>query len=478
MIDPVKMTESSVGDAIQSETAAMESGHQSKFDVVWLSVRRLLKRGAIANLTNLINRLHPADIARVITHLDTPQERRTIFELVKGLAEQGQVVSELSKEMIPQVLEDRNAAEIAWMLRSVPTDDVAYILGVLPDERAQEILPLMKAEESQEVVNLMAYPKGTAGSIMTTEFLALPEDTTAQEAIQRLQQATRAETVFYIYATDPQGKLTGVVSLRELLVVPPTTPLKNMLTRDVISVTVETDQEEVARQVANYNLLAIPVVGEDGRLVGIITVDDVVDVIREEDTKDMLKMAGAAEEDVEMHTSSLQAVGLRLPWLFTNLVGSLISGFIMWWFRLTIQEVVVIVTFIPVIAAMSGNLGLQSSTLIIRGLATGRVELSDIWKVVFRELRIGLALGLICGTLLLMAGWIWQGSGIFGVVVGVALLMTFLISAGMATVTPLMLKRFNVDPAVAAGPFITTAMDITGVTIYLGLATMMLEHLR
>ena len=478
MIDPANITEPTVSDSPKTDTPPIENNHQSKFDVVWLSVRRLLKRGAIANLRNLLSRLHPADIARIIVHLDTPQERRTIFELVDRIADQGQVVSELSKEMIPQVLEDRNAAEIAWMLRSIPADDVAYILGVLPEERAQEILQLMKAEESQEVVNLMAYPKGTAGSIMTTEFLALPEETTVKDAIQQLQQETKAETVFYIYATDRDGKLSGVVSLRELLVVAPSAPLKSLLTREVISVTVETDQEEVARQVANYNLLAIPVVADGGRLVGIITVDDIVDVIREEDTKDMLKMAGAAEEDAEMHTSSLQAVGLRLPWLFTNLVGSLVSGLILWWFRFTIQEVVAIVTFIPVIAAMGGNLGLQSSTLIIRGLATGRVELSDIWKVVFRELRIGLTLGLICGTLLLLAGWIWQGSGFLGLVVGSAILMTFLISASVATVTPLMLKKCKIDPAVAAGPFITTAMDITGVTIYLGLATMMLEHLR
>ena len=164
--------------------------------MVRLSTRRLLKRGAISNLTNLIARLHPADVARVIMNLDTPQERRTVFELVEGVAGQGKVVSELSDEMILELLEDRNAADIAWMLRTVPADDAADILGVLPDEVAQNILPLMKAEESQEVANLMAYPKGTAGSIMTTEFFSLPEETTAREAIQRLQQATKAETVF------------------------------------------------------------------------------------------------------------------------------------------------------------------------------------------------------------------------------------------------------------------------------------------
>ena len=271
MIDPVKTIEQPVGDGAKPEIPHAENDHQSKFDVVLLSIRRLLKRGAIANLTNLLGRLHPADVARVIVHLDTPQERRTALELVEGIAEQGQVVSELSKEMIPQVLENRNAVDIAWMLRFVPADDVAYILRVLPEERSQEILPLMKDEESQEVVNLMAYPKGTAGSIMTTEYFSLPEDMTAQAAIKNLQQDTKAETVFYIYSTDQTGKLTGVVSLRELLVVAPTATLKSMLARDVISVTVDMDQEEVAREVANYNLLAIPVVADGKRLVGIIT---------------------------------------------------------------------------------------------------------------------------------------------------------------------------------------------------------------
>ncbi len=476
MTEPVKTM--TPGAPVPAKDQEESANSQSKFDVVRVSTRRLLKRGAISNLTNLIARLHPADVARVIMNLDAPQERRTVFELVEGVAAQGKVVSELSDEMILEMLEDRNAADIAWMLRTVPADDAADILGVLPEEVAKNILPLMKAEESQEVANLMAYPKGTAGSIMTTEFFSLPEETTAREAIQRLQQATKAETVFYVYATDREGRLTGVVSLRELLVVAPTAPLKSMLFRDVISVNVETAQKEVATQVANYNLLAIPVIDADHRLVGIITVDDVVDVIRDEDTKDMLKMAGATEEDAQMNTPSLVAAGLRFPWLFTNLAGSLVSGLILWWFRFTIQEVVAVVTFIPVIAAMGGNLGLQSSTLIIRGLATGRVEHSDIWRVVFREFRIGLLLGVICGLLLFLTGWVWQGNGYLGMVVGGAILITFLISSSMATVTPLLLRKFHVDPAVAAGPFITTAMDITGVSIYLGFATMMLEHLR
>jgi len=245
-----------------------------------------------------------------------------------------------------------------------------------------------------------------------------------------------------------------------------------------MSVSVDMDQEEVARQVARYNLLAIPVVEKDNTLVGIITVDDVVDVIREEATEDMLKMAGATEEDTLMKSSSLEAARRRLPWLFTNLVGSLFSGAILWYFRYTIQEVVAIVSFIPVIAAMGGNVGLQSSTLIIRGLATGRIELTDVWKVFFREVGIGLLLGLACGVLLTLTGLLWHGQGFLGMVVGASILIAFLVSTSMATIMPVALKRVGVDPAVAAGPFVTTANDITGITIYLALATALLDHLR
>ncbi len=461
-----------------STPISQPASHESALNVVRLSASRLLHRGAISNLANLIARLHPADVARVIMHLDTSQERRTVFELVRDVAEQGQVVSELDAEVTPEVLEDRPAADIASMLRAVPADDAAYILGVLPEDVAQNVLPLMHADESQDVAHLMGYPKGTAGRIMTTKFFALPETVTAQEAIQQLRQATKAETVFYVYATDHEGRLTGVVSLRELLAASPSATLDSLLLRNVIAVHVDTDQKDVAGQVAHYNLLAIPVVDADQRLLGIITVDDVVDVIRDQDTKDMLTMAGAVEEDVHMSTSSLYAAGLRFPWLLTNLTGSLMSGFILWWFRFTIQEVVAIVAFIPVIAAMGGNLGLQSSTLIIRGLATGRIESGNIWKVVFRELRIGLILGIICGSLLFLAGWWWQHSGFLGLVVGGSLLITFILSASIATVTPFLFKKLRIDPAVAAGPFITTVMDIIGVSIYLGFATLMLESLR
>jgi len=451
---------------------------QTKFELLLASFQRLLRRGAITNLGKMLARLHPADIAKVITHLSSQKEKRTIFALVRAEAQRGQVLSELDAGSIQHVLSDLPPPDVAWLLKELGPDDVADILGLLPEEQAKEILTLMKSEDSTEIADLLKYPKDSAGSIMTTEFFSLSEDTTAQEAIRRLQRATDAEMVFYIYVTDKDDHLVGVLSLRQLLTVPPETPLKNIMTRDVMSVSVDMDQEEVARQVARYNLLAIPVVEKDNTLVGIITVDDVVDVIREEATEDMLKMAGATEEDASLKSSSLEAARRRLPWLFTNLVGSLFSGAILWYFRYTIQEVVAIVSFIPVIAAMGGNVGLQSSTLIIRGLATGRIELTDMWKVFFHEVGIGLLLGLACGVLLTLTGLLWHGQGFLGMVVGASILIAFLVSTSMATIMPIVLKRVGVDPAVAAGPFVTTANDITGITIYLALATALLEHLR
>jgi magnesium transporter len=449
----------------------------TKFDLVLASVQRLLRRGAITNLGKMLGRMHPADVSKIMEHLSSPKEKRTVFELVRPEM-RGQVLSELDAGNIQELLTDVPSPDVAWLLKDLGPDDVAYILGVIDQDRANQVLALMRTEDSTEVADLLKYPKDTAGAIMTTEFFSLPEDASAQEAIRRLQQATDAEMVFYIYVTDKDEHLVGVLSLRQLLTVPPNTPLKNIMTRDVINVTVDMDQEEVARQVARYNLLAIHVVEKDGRLVGIVTVDDVVDVIREEATEDMFKMAGAAEEDELLKTSSLQAARLRLPWLFTNLAGSLISGAILWFFRYTIQEVVAIVSFIPVIAAMGGNVGLQSSTLIIRGLATGGIELTDMWKVFFREVRTGLVLGITCGILLTAAGWLWHGQYFLGMVVGASLLMAFMVSTSMATIMPILLKRLGVDPAIAAGPFVTTANDITGITIYLALATALLNHLK
>ena len=452
----------------------------SRFDLVLDTVGRLLRRGAIGNLERMISKMHPADVAKMLHHLNAKQEKRTVFELIKPDTSKATVLSEMDEGDIGDVLQDMPAADIAMLLKDLPDDDQAYVLTTLPEERSQEVLKLMKPEDSAEVKDLLQYEPKSAGAIMTTEYFSLTEDTTAEEAIRKLQGAKDTGNVFYVYVTDRGEKLVGVLSLRQLLQVPPHTRLGTMIKREVISVATDTDQEEVAKLVARYNLLAIPVVDKENRLVGIITVDDVVDIIHDAATEDMMKMSGTQieEEDVLMHSSVFQAVRHRVPWLLTNLIGSIVSGSILWFFRFTIEEVVALVTFIPVIAAMGGNVGLQSSTMVIRGLATGRIELSDVKRVFAREVLIGFLIGLLCGAVTLSVAAVMHINLHLGMVVGIAMVCALVMSTSMATIMPVVLKRYGVDPAVAAGPFVTTANDITGITIYLSLATAYLSYLK
>jgi magnesium transporter len=334
----------------------------------------------------------------------------------------------------------------------------------------------MKADESSEVKDLLQYPEETAGGIMTTDFVSLYEDTTVKDAIAHLQETSAKQMVFYLYVTDRAGRLVGVVSLRQLLVVSPVTPLKRIMTTDVISVATDVDQEEVSKLVAKYNILAIPVVDKDHILVGIITVDDVVDVIREEATEDILKLAGATDADV-LQLSSVRAARIRIPWLLTSLVGGMITGVFLWIFRPAIQHVIALASFIPVITAMGGNVGLQTSTLVVRGLATGRIESAEIRAVFFKELTVGLMLGSLCGLIVGLVAQLWHGPAMLGVVVGVSMFSAITVASLMGTLMPILLRRAGFDPAISSGPFVTAANDITGLVIYLGLATVLLEHL-
>ncbi len=450
----------------------------TRYEIILESVQRLLRRGAVSNLSNMVAKMHPADIAKVIRHLITTQEKRTIFDLIETVENKATVISEIDTASGRDILSEMPSPEVVQILMELPDDDNADILGEFPEEKAQEILQLMGKKNSLEVEGLLKYSEETAGGIMTTSFFSLQEDVTAQEAIKRLQEEEDAEMVFYIYVVDPVKRLVGVLSLRQLLLVAPQTPLGDIMTTEVFSVHVDEDQEEVARQVARYNLLALPVVDSESHILGIITVDDVIDVIREEATEDMLKMAGTTEEEVILNTSSINAARFRLPWLLTNLVGGIMTGGFLWFFRMAIQEVIALATFIPVITAMGGNIGLQTSTIMVRGLATGRIELTDVWKVFFKELRVGGLMGFICGAIVGVVADLWHGHVMLGVVVGVSMFFAITMAAAMGTLAPVVLKKMGVDPAISSGPFVTTANDITGLIIYLSLATGLLHYLR
>jgi magnesium transporter len=332
----------------------------------------------------------------------------------------------------------------------------------------------MKAEGSEEVEDLLRYDDDTAGGIMVPDFFALKENTTAKEAIESLQKEHQdVEMPFYLYVVDEYDNLVGVSSLRQLVLVPPETPLKTFMTTDVFSVKTDVDQEEVAKIVARYDILAVPVVDENNRLVGIVTVDDVIDIFRREATEDMLKMAGAGGEFIETQ-SVFRSTRIRLPWLFASCIGGIIAFLIIVRFEASLVKFTYLAAFIPVIMGMGGNIGTQSSTIVVRGLATGRLHIRDIWSVVLKELSIGLILGVIYGVLIGTVAQVRYNMAFLALAVGLALISSMAIAALIGSLVPMAFARINIDPAVATGPFVTTAIDILSVYFYFKIATSLL----
>ena len=437
------------------------------------SIKRLLRRGAISHLLNIVNKTHAADLSAVFPSLSLSDQHR-LFEMIKDTEQKGVLFSELEEDIFLNFIEGMELDEIVEILESMPADDVADLIGRLPDEMSDTILEKMKKEGSEEVEGLLRYDDDTAGGIMVPDFIALKEDTTAKEAIESLQKEHQdVEMPFYLYVLDEYGKLTGVSSLRQLVVVPPERPLKDFMATDVFSVQTDMDQEEVAKIVARYDILAVPVVDETNRLVGIVTVDDVIDIFRQEATEDILKMAGVGEEFVETK-SVLKSTRIRLPWLFASCIGGMIAFFIISHFEESLIRYAYLAAFIPVIMGMGGNIGTQSSTIVVRGLATGRINTRDIWTVVLKELTVGCILGLVYGFLIAAVAQIRYSTTAFAISVGLAVISSMAVAALVGSLVPMAFAKINIDPAVATGPFVTTAIDVISVSFYFFIATALL----
>jgi magnesium transporter len=437
------------------------------------SIKRLLRRGAASHLGKIVNKTHAADLSMVFHSLSLAQQRK-LFSLITDVEQKGILFSELDEDTFQDLTEDMKIEDIVKILESMPADDVADIIGRLPEEKSKTILDKMKTAESEEVEDLLRYEDDTAGGIMVPDFIALREDVTATEAIQSLQtEHSDVEMAFYLYVVDEYGKLVGVSSLRQLVVVAPETLLKEFMTTDVFSVQTDMDQEEVAKLVARYDILAVPVVDGANRLVGIVTVDDVIDILRKEATEDILKMAGAGEEFVETK-SILKSTRIRLPWLFASCLGGIFAFFIIGEFESSLSKIAYLAAFIPVIMGMGGNIGTQSSTIVVRGVATGRINVRDIWSVVFKELSIGLILGVVYGLLIGAVAQFRYSMEALALSVALAVVCSMSIAALVGSLVPMGFARINIDPAVATGPLVTTAIDIISVFFYFLIATTLL----
>jgi magnesium transporter len=448
-----------------------------RIDLVLDSVKRLLRIGATANLLNLLQKQHPADLAQVFGSL-LDNERQSVFNLL--VERNGRLAMETVSEMGPepgaQLLTARSADEIAKLLQEIPSDDAAALIDYLPDELSNEVLELMRRRESEQVESLLEYGEQTAGRIMNPRVFALNEDLTVGEAIAALQGSRDVEMVFYLYVIDSRNHLVGVTSLRRLLLVSPETPLKRIMTPEVISVRVDTDQEEVARQVASYNLLAVPVVDEENKLEGIITVDDVIDVIKDEATEDLLRLAGVSGDE-RIATPWFEAYRKRLPWLGVNLVTAFMAASVVSLFESTIDQVTALAVFMPIVAGMGGNAATQTLTVVVRGLALGELSWGQARKTILKEAAIGLGAGLALGTLAAGVAWVSYRDPMLGLLLGMAMICNMLVATISGTLVPLGLRAMRIDPALASSVFITTFTDVVGFASFLGFATIFLRYL-
>ena len=429
--------------------------------------RRLLRRRATTNIVKLIDKTHPADLALLFRYFNDI-EQDEIFSDLKESETTAEFLSELDESIAIRLLENESPERIAQILEKASSNEQAYLMGLVDEKYANSVIDLLKAEKQEELEEMMAYPEDSAGILMYTDVFTLHEDTKAKDAIYALQDQEGAEMVFYLYTLDNDGRLTGVISLRDLVTTPGDTMLKDIMSKQIHVVRPETDQEEVARIVSQYNFLAVPVVDSEERLLGIVTVDDVVDVIREEATEDFLQLVGAGKDREILLKSSWENARMRVPWLFASWVGGILAALIIGIFDDVLKSTIALAAFIPVIMGMGGNIGTQSSTMIVRGLATGRVSLENSVKILFKEIRVGLILGILYGLLLGVVA-IFQFidvSPMIGIVVGLSICISMIIAATIGSLVPLILNRFEIDPAIATGPFVTTAIDILGVAFY------------
>lgn len=412
---------------------------------------------------NILN-LHQADIAEILDELNN-EEARFVFNLLDNDL-QGEVLMELEEDVRDSFVASLNAKQLASQLENLDSDDAVDILGELSVERQLEVIAEMDEEEAAELVDLLNYDEDSAGGLMQTEYIQVRIDWKVRRCIIELRrQAEEVEKVYTIYVVDQQDKLVGVLSLKSLLFANSDTLIKDLFVgENILYVTTNTDGEEVARIMNKYDLVSIPVVDLQKKLVGRITIDDIVDLIKEQADKDF-QMASGISENVEASASIWRLSRARLPWLFIGMFGGILGAQVIGSFEIQIGQIPALAFFIPLVAAMGGNVGVQSSAVVVQSLANGTNQFSSIFGRVKKEAGLGLLNGIICGTVIFLVTWLLE-SPMLGLTVSLSLFTVIFFAAVMGTLIPLILNKYGIDPAVATGPFITTMNDVVGLFIY------------
>ena len=439
------------------------------------SIKELLVGSRDERLASVLEMAHPADVSRVIRELPVEDQVRVFRLLTPQHA--GAVLSELDDPVLRELVGSLDEAEVSRALDRMPSDDVVNVVEELPKAQAEEILDLMEEEaKAEEVQELLEYREGTAGRLMSPDFVAVHEQASVARALEHIRKAKTGDGAFYVYVVDDHDHLVGLVPLHRLLAAEPETPIHAIRSEDVESVTVDTDQEEVARRVQHYNLIQIPVVDASRRLLGTIGMEDVLDVLREEATEDIQRLGGVAGDETVLDPP--QAVFMkRLVWRLINLGTAVLAASVIGLFESSIRSLATLAVFMPIVASMGGIGTTQTATIVVRGIALGDMTGSVLQRVLLKEIWLGFTTGVANGLVIAGIAYIWKGQVLLSLILGLALVFNMLVAAVVGTLIPIALKAFRIDPAIASSVIITTFTDVFGFFSFLGLATLLIKFL-
>jgi magnesium transporter len=431
---------------------------------------KLLRHGAFPQLRKIVDRTLAADLAPVLPLL-LEEDRNRILSLMIEAGKAGRALLELDEHDLDEILSAIDDATVAAVCSSSAPDDAADLLDVLDDERRERVLELLGSTQGAQLESLLEGEEATAGSLMNTEFLALAEELSVAEAIEEIRRYPKKETFFYVYCVDGEGHLVGVLSLRTLILANPDAMLRDVMVQSVVRTQLDSAPEDVAQVVSKYDLMSVPVVDVQNRLVGVVTVDDVLDVIQEQAEEDLLHLAGVDASE-RVTTPALTSFRMRFPWLAVNLVTAFLASWVVSRFEGTIQRWSALAVFMPIVAGMGGNAGTQTLTVFVRGLALGEVDWRSGQHPVLKQMLVGFANGTAIGLLTVLIVGSWTGDWVLAVILFAAMVFNMVVAGVAGGLVPLVLEKFGYDPAIGSSIFVTTFTDVAGFFAFLGLATL------
>ena len=439
-----------------------------------LKLKDLLINSSKKELEHLVENIHPVDVLEVLHELSN--EKYLILDKLPDefIAE---LIAEEDEENQYEILEHFPKKRQSSILSEISSDELADMLGYLDEDESSAIIEKLNEEDQKEVKQLLSYEPETAGGIMATEFVSIRDHRTVKTTLEYMQKNVEdAEALYYLYIVDKEDHLKGVVSLRDIVTKPFDTPIRDLINPNVISIPYLMDQEEVANIFEKYGFSMMPVVNEENVILGVITVDDIMQIVKEETTEDIHRLAGVDKEE-RVDSTVAASIKSRIPWLCVNLLTALLASYVVSRFEGTIAKVVTLATIMPVVTGMGGNAGTQSMTIMIRGIALGEIDRKNGFRIFLKEFGVGIIAGGVIGILIALIGYFIEGNVVFGFVVGTAMLLNMTVATIAGFIIPCVLKKLKIDPALASSVFVTTVTDIFGFLFFLGLATIFINQL-